>query len=266
MNTTIIIVSYKSELLIDKNINRLSAKHKIIIIDNARDKTLKRNLEKKFKNVRVILNKNNGFGQAANLGAKKSKTKYILFCSPDNFLEKKAIAKLEEFSKKLNDNFGLLILMEKEKLKKKIYEIKKPTGLLTFFTQRKVFLKLKGFDENFFLYYEDNDIMKRILLDNLKIYEVPVSFNAFKGSHNPKFNYEIELNRNWHLMWSKFYYFKKHYGYLVSLFITIPYFIRSLFRIILNFKNHKTRKIYLHRLLGLMNSYILNKSWFRPKI
>ena len=95
MNTTIIIVSYKSELLIDKNINRLSAKHKIIIIDNARDKTLKRNLEKKFKNVRVILNKNNGFGQAANLGAKKSKTKYILFCSPDNFLEKKAIAQHE---------------------------------------------------------------------------------------------------------------------------------------------------------------------------
>ena len=30
---------------------------------------------------------------------------------------------------------------------------------------------------------------------------------------DPRYEKEIELARNWHWMWSKFYYNNKHYGY-----------------------------------------------------
>lgn len=266
MNTTIIMVSYKSEFLIKKNINRLSKNHKIIIIDNSQNINLKKNIESKFKNVQVFLNKNNGFGDSANYGVKKTKTKYILFCSPDNFIEKNAVIKLEKFSRKKKDDFGLLILSEKKESKNKVNKIKKPVGISTFFTLKKNFLKVGGFDKKIFLYFEDTDLVKRMILKKFKIYKVPVVFNSFMGSHNPKYDYPIQLNRNWHFMWSKFYYLKKYNGYFFSILITFPYLIRSAIKIVVNLRNKKKRKIYMSRFNGLINSYALKRSWYRPNL
>ena len=266
MKTAIIMVSYKSEFLIKKNIERLSKNHNIIIIDNSQNKLLKKNLEHKFKNVQVFLHKNDGFGEAANFGAKKAKAKYILFCSPDNFIEKNAIIKLEQFSKIKKDDFGLLVLSEKKELQTQVYEIKKPVGISTFFALKKNFLKIGGFDKKFFLYFEDTDLIRRIILKKFKIYKVPIVFNSFMGSHNPKYNHPIELNRNWHFMWSKFYYLKKYNGYFFSILITFPYLIRSAIKIVINLRNKKKRKVYMSRFNGLINSYALKRSWYRPNL
>ena len=81
-------------------------------------------------------------------------------------------------------------------------------------------------------------------------------------------NNEIEYLRNWHWMWSKFYFNKKHYGYLnafskvyLNLFSAK---IKFLFYLI-TLNSHK-RKIYKMRILGLLNSMIGNKSFYRPKL
>ena len=79
MNTTVIIVTYKSEKIIEKNLNELDLNCKIIIIDNSYNKNFKSYIEEKYKNVKVILNDNKGFGQAANLGANLANTEYIFF-------------------------------------------------------------------------------------------------------------------------------------------------------------------------------------------
>ena len=79
MDISVVIVSYKSEHLIIKNIEKFNKNTRIFVIENAEDKTLKEQIENKFRNVKVILNKNRGFGQAANLGAELAKTKYIFF-------------------------------------------------------------------------------------------------------------------------------------------------------------------------------------------
>ena len=81
MDTTVIIVSYKSEHLIEQNIRSYDKNTKIIIVENSENQLLKNKIEKKYKNVEVILNKNSGFGQAANLGAKLAKTKNIFFAA-----------------------------------------------------------------------------------------------------------------------------------------------------------------------------------------
>ena len=266
MDTTIIIVSYKSEHLIEKNIDKFNKETKIIVIDNSQDENLKKNIEYKFKNVKVVLNENKGFGQAANLGARLAKTKYLFFCSPDNYVEKNIIDNLENISQNINDKFGLLILSDKDNFFEKKTIIKETRGMSCFLTQKKNFLNLNGFDENFFLYYEDIDFVKRFLKMGYIVYQVPLKYSSLSGSHNKIFNYPIEINRNWHYMWSKFYYRKKHWGYLYSLITTLPYFIRSLIKTIIYIKNPKKKDIYFARVSGLYNSYILKKSWFRPKI
>ena len=67
-------------------------------------------------------------------------------------------------------------------------------------------------------------------------------------------------------MWSKFYYRRKHFGYLYGFISTLPYFIRSLLKIIININKIEEKNKYFARLSGLYNSYILKKSWYRPKI
>ena len=88
MKITIVIVAYKSENLIYKNLINYPQDIKIIIVENSMNSKMKKEIETKYKNTEVILNQNKGFGQAANLGANLSNTEYVLFCSPDNLLEK----------------------------------------------------------------------------------------------------------------------------------------------------------------------------------
>ena len=266
MDTTVIIVSYKSDHLIEKNIAIFDKEIKIIIIDNSQNKNLKENIENNHENVTVILNSNKGFGQAANLGAKLAKTKYVFFCSPDNYVEKNAIHELKKICKNLKDEFGILILSEKKEIISKNIKIEKQSGALCFFIQRKIFLEMSGFDENFFLYYEDQDLLKRFLDKKHTIYKIPIRYTNLLGSHDKIYNYPIEINRNWHYMWSMFYYKKKHHGYFYSFFSTLPILIRSLIRVAINFKKPEKKDIYLARFKGLYNSYKLKKSWYRPRI
>ena len=64
------------------------------------------------------------------------------------------------------------------------------------------------------------DLCKRLSDNNENIYIAPKSkINALrrKISCRIKYKNEIEYLRNWHWMWSKFYFNKKHYGYLIAL-------------------------------------------------
>ena len=71
------------------------------------------------------------------------------------------------------------------------------------------------FDENFFMYLENDDLCKRITEINEDILIIPNSKIKHLGGKgvNEKLKDEIELSRNWHWIWSKFYFNKKHFGY-----------------------------------------------------
>ena len=117
---TIIIVSFKSKNIIENSIKCIKKDISIIVIENSQDIILKKKLEKKYKNVKVILNKNRGFGQAANLGVKNSKSKYLLFSSPDIIFKVDPIKYFINIAKKLDNKFGLLI--PSNNMKNKILE------------------------------------------------------------------------------------------------------------------------------------------------
>ena len=81
------------------------------------------------------------------------------------------------------------------------------------------FENFKYFDENIFLYLENDDLCKRITDNNENIYIVPKSKIKHLGASavDKKYAHQIELSRNWHWVWSKFYFNKKHYGFLNAL-------------------------------------------------
>ena len=87
-------------------------------------------------------------------------------------------------------------------------------------------------------------------------------------SHDSSFDHEMELSRNWHWMWSTFYFNRKHHGLIISLLIILPKLLSSIFKFLLFLivRNNKKKEIYYHRFSGLINSIMGKSSWYRPKV
>ena len=85
------------------------------------------------------------------------------------------------------------------------------------------FKNIGYFDSNFFIFLEEIDLCKRLQDKNKKIYlDKNIIVHHLGGSsHNKSIDFEMELSRNWHWMWSTFYFNKKHYGYLYSLILSL---------------------------------------------
>ena len=61
------------------------------------------------------------------------------------------------------------------------------------------------------------------------IYIAPISKIKHLGGKavNVKYKNEVEFARNWHWIWSKFYFNKKHHGYFAAFIKGFPKFIFS---------------------------------------
>ena len=90
-----------------------------------------------------------------------------------------------------------------------------------------------------------------------KIYLIKNIYGFHEGgsSINKKEIADIELNRNWHFMWSKFYYYEKNYNKLYALKKTIKHFLSAFVKFFLQNNNNEKKDIYRERLSGLVNSF-----------
>ena len=113
---TIVIVTFKSEKVIDNCIKSISDQIKIIVVDNSNDQNFKDSLEKKYENVECILSSSNlGMGSGNNLGLNNVKTDYALILNPDVILQENTISEIinEESSlKRLKPKFLSIGLKE----------------------------------------------------------------------------------------------------------------------------------------------------------
>ena len=274
---TIIITSFHSREKIFDCINSIDENIKIIVVENSNDQLLKEEILSRYNNVDCVLSEENlGYGAGNNLGLSKVETNYALIVNPDVTLKKDAIKK---FFLRINkvENFGIIAPVSKDEkynnfdidFDKDIKEVENVKGFAMFLNMKNL-KKIDFFDENFFLYFEEIDLCKRLQNNNIKIYIDPlIEVNHYGGSsHNTEINKPMELSRNWHWMWSSFYYHKKHHGYISALMRIFPKLISSFIKFIvylLIFKRFKS-DIYKHRVLGIINSVLLKKSWYRPKI
>ena len=282
-DVTFLIVTFKCVESIHRCINSIPNKYPILVIENSADNFFKSDLEKKYNNVKCILTgKNLGFGKANNIGLNLIKSKYIFLINPDVLLMHDTTEQLIYYSQKIK-NFALLapalndledknFTIYKKNLstinKLEFLEVDCIKGFAMFFNMSK-FKNIGFFDEKIFIYYEEDDLCKRVRSLNEKIYVIFSSKVIHKGgqSHNKEFNEQMELSRNWHYMWSYFYYNKKHFTYLYAILITFHKLIFYSLRVIFySLRSNRNKKKYKQRLSGLINSYIGKPSWYRPKI
>ena len=277
MDLTIVIVSFKSGDILHRCIKSIDKKFPIIIIENSIDQTLKLDLEQKYPNVNCILpTENLGYSGGNNLALSKVKTDFALILNPDVVLEKNCIENFFVTANKILD-FGIIAPVSVDESYDNfdpikdldIKEVEYVKGFAMFFHMKN--LKwCNFFDDNFFLYFEEIDLCRRLKKNNSKIFIDPTIKVSHLGgtSHNSEIEKPMELSRNWHWMWSTFYFHKKHYGYLTAIIKILPKLSSSLIKFIIfliTFQKYKS-EIYKHRLSGIINSVLLKKSWYRPKL
>ena len=221
---------------------------------------------------------NKGYGAAINCGSTFVKTKYFLVSNPDvEGITTDSIIKFYDAAIKINDQFSMMgpvDLDHKPERRKTGYdkidllETNQISGICMFFN-KKNFDTVGGFDENIFLYFEDNDICERLskLNKNYQLNSVKVNHKAGTSviPKNESDKNEQDNLRTWHFIWSKFYYYRKHFTYFIALIIFIPTVFRILFRIFLYkiSKNNKKLNKYRTRWSGLISSILGKKSYKR---
>ena len=231
-------------------------KFEIIVIDNDQDSKIGKDLAEKFPKVKYIKTpKNIGFGAGNNLGARCATGEYLFFLNPDTEILDRTLDSLYNFFIK-NKNAGVIspLLLDKnltpfksqgskELTPKTIissqsflrnifvnnniyndnimnrWDTKSPLITETvpgaaMMIRADVFKQIKGFDENIFLYFEENDISKRIAGLGYKQYIVP----SAKIVHLVGMSTKHLKNMEDVYAESRYYYLKKHYGLLKSIF------------------------------------------------
>ena len=252
-NITFIIVSFRSDNVIQKCIKSISPDCKVIVVENSQNTSIKKYLEKKFSNVRVLITGENlGYGRGNNLGISKVKTKYAFILNPDAYLEKNTLKELNNTKCILQEEFSILspIICNNKKYyksfngkEKKFIEIDFVKGFAMLLNLEKINFN-EIFDKKIFLFLEEIDLCKRIKESGGKIYiacKGKIYHNAKESSGN---EFEIELCRNWHWMWSLYYYNFKHFGMFFAYKITLYKFISSLLKILLSIILMKKKKIF----------------------
>jgi GT2 family glycosyltransferase len=276
-NITIIIVSFKSSHIIEKCIKSINSNIKIIIVENSEDIHIKNYLENKFSNVDVIVAKENlGYGKGNNLGISKANTQYVFILNPDTTLEDNCLEELYKAKLMLRDdfailapnflnNYGYFLNKNNDHRNQNLLEVDYVKGFAMLINLKKVNFE-KIFDENFFLFLEEIDLCKRIKNNGGKIFVVQESKVVHSAKNASGDSLNIELCRNWHWMWSLFYYNHKHFGVLTAYRVTIGKFISSIIKlfIALILFNKKNFLIYYYRLSGLLNAFFKKSAWFRP--
>ena len=274
---SIVLISYNSSKKLIKFIKNIPNQTPVLIIDNSKDFKL-RKIFKKNKNISIYYKKNEGYGASINYAVKKIKTEYFFVIQPDvKGITKNSLITFYNYAKKLNDKFSVIGPHFRKasksghyqtNLKYDIKQIHNVHGSTIFFN-KKVFIKNRGFDANIFLYWEETDYTKRALKNGYYAYQLnKVKVIHEKGkavdAKNIQEKEKLVHLYSWHFIWSKFYFFKKHYGKFFALIYFFPILLRILFRITYYklTKNEKFLKYY-YRWDGALSSILEKKSFMR---
>jgi GT2 family glycosyltransferase len=188
---SIIIVNYKSEKYLAKCISSIKEKilgveYEVVVVNN--DIHLEASLPSGTRLINT--GKNIGFGAACNLGAKNAQGEVLWFLNPDTEIISEKITELiQEFNNENVGTVGPRLVDEKNNTQewiagkeitifstllnnlgyrrdKKIWESEVSIECAwvsgaAMFIKKDIFQKLGGFDEKFFMYFEDIDLCRR---------------------------------------------------------------------------------------------------------
>lgn len=261
-NLTIIVLTYNSEHIIKSCLQHLNfEKYKVIVVDNASSDNTSEVVRQNFPQAKIMqLEKNIGYGNGNNQALKLVDTEFALVLNPDAIIAEEDIEKVLEEMKKnsLVANAGPIVLrkypFEQNELDEALKNAEedlitiqdlywdKVAGnyLVRFivgaalFMRISIFQKIGFFDEKIFLYYEDDELCKRVRDNGYQSIVVPTA-KAFHigGESSSSKSLKSLYKKTWHLYWSKFYWKKIQKGALRSrrsaAKFSFVYFIKALF-------------------------------------
>ncbi len=278
-NLTIIIVTIKSQKVIEGCLNSIDPDIKKIVVENSSNENFINEISSKYRNIECYLTgKNLGMGSGNNFGIKKSKTRYVMILNPDVVLDKNTIDEILKISHNLNfailspinkdKNYPNYKINNKTKIKNSLFEVDSVDGYAMILDKTK--FENNFFDEKIFMYLENDDLCLRVKKKGEKIFVYNKSLISHLGAKavDTKYSDEIEYSRNWHWSWSKFYFRRKHFGLAIALCKSLPSLLNSFLKFCFYFliSDKLKFKSNFYRASGLFNSIISKDSWFRPRL
>ena len=223
MDLSIVIVSFNTKKILKSCLNsifqnKFKGKLEAIVIDNNSLDGSSLMVEKEFKEVTLIRNKENvGFAKAVNQGIKKSKGEFVLLLNSDIIVKENSLNLLFDFAKDKND-LGVLggrLLNKEGSIQGSCYHLpnlwrtiinsegflkyapqsQEPTQVevvvgAVFLIPRKIIKEVGLLDERYFIYFEDLDYCRRIKNAGFKVFYLPkaefVHFHGASGKSIPQ--------------------------------------------------------------------------------
>jgi GT2 family glycosyltransferase len=201
MDLSIIVVCYKGWNRLNKCLEALDSfqgnnfNTEVIVVDNRSDDNEIYKIENRFPKFHFIYNEiNGGFANGCNLGSKNATGEYFLFLNPDTIVLEEELKKLLKAAKqnpsykilscyqvnekgkmsissgefpRLNNLTGLQRAIFRNRIPvtgNRVPEISFPDWISgsVVLIHKGIFNKLGGFDEDFWMYFEDVDLCRRV--------------------------------------------------------------------------------------------------------
>lgn len=261
MDFSVIIINYKQKDFILNCVESLRknliCSFEIIIVNNSPEDDLSI-----LKSVTIINNSNKGYSQANNLAAKHAQGNYLLFLNSDTVLNKDfSQSFLSDFKDKEFGAAGLGLVypdgryqlsywnenkfFNEIKNKKIEKEFKNKNQVVTkeyndiieevdwvsgaaLIMKKDIFEGIKGFDEDYFLFYEDADLCKRLKLKGDNIYFYP--FDGLIHYKGENVNKTFLTDTYYYSKKSQLLYYKKHNSLYERTLLRIYLLLKFTFR------------------------------------
>ena len=230
---TAVVVAHDSAHVLPDCLDALSrAAVPTIVVDNAsKDNSVE--VAEAYGAAVIRNNRNQGYGRANNIGVRAAESEFVLIVNPDVILEPGAVAELlgaarrypeaSLFAPRLVEPDGRIFFQARSLLSP---YLKNPSGRLVlpegdacapFFSgaclliKRDLYLRLGGFDENIFLFYEDDDLCRRVADSTPALIYVheAIARHARGQSSTPKPGRVFKSR--WHQAWSRAYVSRKYH-------------------------------------------------------
>lgn len=226
---TAILVSYNSSAVIAGALESLPPDCPAIVVDNASTDESAAIAEKRGATL-IRRSDNAGFGVANNDGWKAATTSYVLFLNPDARLRPGCLDALLAAAERHPDA-GLLVptllkpngerfekwsspicapaFRPRNRADSTVRDIAFASGAVIL-ARRDILIKLGGFDPAIFLYFEDDDLSRRVLDLALRILHVPDAVAEHAGNASSPPSPQMTAMKHWHLAWSERHVRRKH--------------------------------------------------------
>lgn len=277
----------------------------VIVVDNNSADGEIHKISRRYPQFRFILNElNGGFGYGCNKGAEKATGRFLLFLNPDTVASGTALQSMlqtmtehPEFTilscRQVNDKGREAAsggefpsLRNLTGVLRAVVKVKKPQllGNITFvdwvsgsvvMISAENFKKVSGFDEDFWMYYEDVDLCKRVRNAGGKVAchrKITIEHNHGGSS---RVNVKTSSLTKAEVIISRHVYFSKHYhgltGSLIQSFMVINNLITNLLTAITGLILFFVPKVFVrylvfNRLIGYYAGALWRRSWISPKV